>query len=269
MAGARHGSPAGLESEIADVDWWHSIDLGDGLVTPGFKTPAWLADELTRLRLPTLAGRTVLDVGAWDGYYAFHAERAGAARVVALDHYAWGARIRDFAPAWEDRRADGPTAFVLEDDPRWDPIGLPGRAGFDLARRALSSGVETAVLDVARDDLEPLGRFDVILFLGVLYHLRDPLRALRRLAAICDGVTVVETEAVAIGGHPDAAAVEFLGTEDRKLHGDPTNWWIPTPAGLVALCERAGFARVELIGAPPVPRRGERSRYRAVAHAWR
>jgi len=269
MAGARHDSPSGLETEIAGIQWWHSIDLGGGVVTPGTKTAEWHAEELRRLALPDLAGRSVLDVGAWDGFYAFHAERAGAARVVALDHLAWGGRIPDLQASWEERRPDGPTAFVFEEDPRWDPVGLPGRAGFDLAHRMLDSRVEPAVLDVSRDDLEPLGRFDVILFLGVLYHLRDPLAVLRRLAALCDDMIVIETEAVAIGGHPDAAAIEFLGTEDRKLNGDPTNWWSPTAAGLLALCERAGFARAEIVGRPPVPRAGRRYRYRAVAHAWR
>src|SRR5258706_6059935 len=75
-----------LASRVRAMRWHHRIDLGSGLVTPG------LADRLPELErtLPEMAGGSVLDVGAWDGYYSFLAERRGAARVVALDHYVWG-----------------------------------------------------------------------------------------------------------------------------------------------------------------------------------
>jgi len=95
--------------------WWHSIDLGHGVTTPGRKSTEQLRAELAALDLPSLSGKTVLDVGAWDGYFAFEAERRGAARVVALDHFVWCAdfpAVRAFAqrcyaegraaPAWED-----------------------------------------------------------------------------------------------------------------------------------------------------------------------
>ncbi len=74
-----------LQSEADDIQWFHSIDLGNGVVTKGLTELALRADQL-----PEFKGRSVLDIGAWDGYYSFHAERAGATRVVALDHYAWG-----------------------------------------------------------------------------------------------------------------------------------------------------------------------------------
>ena len=65
--------------------WYHTIDLGHGVVTKGVDdTPV----RLNRLDLPaSFAGRSVLDIGAFDGYYSFAAERLGAARVVALDGY--------------------------------------------------------------------------------------------------------------------------------------------------------------------------------------
>ncbi len=81
---------AELQKAVAQVPrWWHSIDLGNGIVTPGIKTPAIHQQELASWRLMDLHGKTVLDVGAWDGYYAFEAERRGAKRVVAVDHYVW------------------------------------------------------------------------------------------------------------------------------------------------------------------------------------
>src|SRR6204780_4689052 len=83
-----------LQCDVDSVPfWWHSIDLGDGLVTPGHKTPDVLARELEALRLPDVRGRSVLDIGGWDGFFAFEAERRGARRVAVLDHYMWSMDI--------------------------------------------------------------------------------------------------------------------------------------------------------------------------------
>src|SRR5438552_3061200 len=69
--------------------WWHSIDFGHGVVTKGHKSADTLKREMSLLRIPDARGKSVLDVGAWDGFYTFAAERTGASRVVALDHYVW------------------------------------------------------------------------------------------------------------------------------------------------------------------------------------
>ena len=266
---------AELRAAVARIpSWWHSIDLG-GVVTPGTKTPEILAEELAALHLPDLRGRTVLDIGAWDGFYSFAAERAGAARVVALDHLVWSAELHAFRRVWSRVLAELPPGRVppdaldvMEASDIWDPVGLPGRAGFDLAHRTLGSTVEPVVRDFARDDLAPLGRFDVVLFLGVLYHLRDPLGALRRVHALCGDVAIIETEAIAIGGYPHAAVAQFMGT--RKRNYDPTNWWAPTAAALERWCLAAGFSRVEHVGRrPPEPRAGTMSPCRVTVHAWR
>src|SRR5262245_37663164 len=75
-----------IDESVRALGWYHSIDLGDGIVTPGRSESV----PLTAGQLPDMRDRTVLDIGAWDGYYSFLAERCGASRVVALDHYAWG-----------------------------------------------------------------------------------------------------------------------------------------------------------------------------------
>ena len=74
-----------LAQRIREHHWFHTIDLGDGLVTKG-DSPS---SEIIAQAMPDVTGKSVLDIGAWDGKYSFEAERAGASRVVALDHYVW------------------------------------------------------------------------------------------------------------------------------------------------------------------------------------
>ena len=78
---------AELEEMAESVSfWWHSIDLGHGVVTKGFKTPETLQYELESLRLPDLRDKTVLDIGAWDGFFSFEAERRGAKHLISQNH---------------------------------------------------------------------------------------------------------------------------------------------------------------------------------------
>ena len=80
----------------------------------------------------------------------------------------------------------------------WDPVGLPGKRGFDLAYRLRNSRADVVVDDFMTMDVQRLGTFDVVLFLGVIYHLEEPLRALRRLRQVTRGVAVIESEAVVL-----------------------------------------------------------------------
>src|SRR5262245_24283763 len=70
-------------------EWYHSIELAPGIITPGRRPIEAWQKQLLDMRLPDLHNKSVLDIGAYDGFFSFAAERAGAARVVALDHYAW------------------------------------------------------------------------------------------------------------------------------------------------------------------------------------
>ena len=243
--------------------WHHSIDLGDGVVTPGSKTPHHIWDELRRLRLPDMAGKSVLDVGAWDGYYTLHAEHHGASRVVALDHYAWSI---DFpkAAAYVARQLAGrqPIRAFHTVPELWDPIGLPGKRGFDLASRLRNSRAEVVVDDFMTMDVQRLGTFDVVLFLGVIYHLEEPLRALRRLRQVTRGVAVIESEAVVLRGG-DGPLWRFV--DAAQMHDDPTIWWVPTAEGLRAMCFAAGFSTAEIVAGAP---EGPPANYRLVVHAF-
>jgi tRNA (mo5U34)-methyltransferase len=262
-----------VRRRVGEVTWHHSIDLGQGVVTPGASNVEPLSDD----ELPNFAGRSVLDIGAWDGMYSFRAEKAGASRVVALDHYAWGVSL-PLRQAYWDRCA---AAGVLPDHERditefWDP-SLPGRKGFDLAKEVLDSSVEPVVGDLMTMDLDALGTFDVVLYLGVLYHMPEPLTALRRARAVTREVAVIETVAVRVLAQRDASLLAFY--PGNELGGvDFGNWFAPTESGLVDMCKAAGFSRVETRrGPPPIKawrdhfRRNVRRTlvpYRATVLAW-
>ncbi len=196
-----------LARRVAELDWWHRIDLGDGLVTPGRDDSA---TKLARLGLPDdLSGQRVLDIGAWDGFFSFEAERRGA-EVVAID-----------GPAWERGARSG-------------------RACFDLAHWALGSRVEAVPLDVMQLDASTLGRFDLVLCLGVLYHLRDPWGALARIADVAANRLVLET-------HVDGVSLGRPGMvlyPEAELNGDASNWWGPNEGALHAMLRDVGFSDV-------------------------
>jgi tRNA (mo5U34)-methyltransferase len=99
----------------------------------------------------------------------------------------------------------------------------------------------------------------VVLFLGVLYHLPNPLLALERVASVTNGLLILETVVDMIGiGRP--AAAFYPG---RELNGDPTNWWGPNHAAVRGMLHSVGFARVETV--TPIRSAGYRAA-RAVVH---
>lgn len=206
---------AQLRAEVERLPWWHRIDLGGGIVTPGLVDNV---QALSHLGLPErLDGLTVLDVGAWDGFYAFECERRGAARVLATDWYCWG------GPGWGSKRS------------------------FELARRALESRVEDLEIDVMDLTQERVGQFDLVLFLGVLYHLQDPLGGLRRVAALSADRLIVETHVDLL----DVRGPAMRFYPNAELNNDATNWWGPNPACVEAMLGSAGFRAVTMLPRGP------------------
>jgi tRNA (mo5U34)-methyltransferase len=221
-----------LRSEVAKIPfWYHCLDLGDGVVTPGCASTRW-GESGDSIGMPRkLEGKSVLDVGAWDGFYSFEAERRGASRVLATDSYAW-------------------TSYQQN-----------GKAGFELARRELHSGIEDMEIDVLDLSHDSVGRFDLVLFLGVLYHMRHPLLALERVASVCDDQLILETHVDMLDVDRPAMAF-YPGTE---LNNDPTNWCGPNPAMVHALLRVAGFRRVKTFAGPfKLP-----TSTRMTFHAWK
>jgi tRNA (mo5U34)-methyltransferase len=263
--------------------WWHSIDVGQGVVTPGAKTQSVITDELQSLRLPDLTGKSVLDIGAYDGFYSFAAERMNAARVLALDRFARSIDLAGAARYRLECKAKGIQPQPVESTPHWQPHALPGKRGFDTAHRLLRSNVEVRVDEFMAMDGSALGTFDVVFYLGVLYHMQDPLGSLKRLASVTRELAVIETHAIAVPGYDHLELCEFYS--GSQLNRDPSNWWGPNIKAIVGMCRAAGFSRVEIV-AGRIPR-GARARlkqgaiallsvitrrpyyFRAVVHAWK
>jgi tRNA (mo5U34)-methyltransferase len=202
--------------------WYHTIELPGGQVTPGyFDTRA--AAQVVPLP-PRLDGARCLDVGTYDGFWAFEMERRGAAEVIAID-------VLD--PLRWDWPRDSPAEAIsaISD----------GRRGFDMAREALGSSVSRRDLSVYDLDPEELGTFDVVYCGSLTLHLRDPVRALERIRSVCTGVLVYE-DAIDV-------PLSLLPRTPRALldgRGRPW-WWKLNPAGLARVAEAAGF---EVVAGP-------------------
>jgi tRNA (mo5U34)-methyltransferase len=228
------GNEEELRAEINKIRWWHSIDLGNGIVTPGENGPtARLREKLALIGMPqNLNGMTVLDVGAWDGFFSFAAEQRGARRVLATDSVCW------------------------------DGGGWGTRAGFELARRVLRSKVHAMRIDVMDLSPDTVGTFDLVLFLGVLYHMRHPLLALEKIYRVTRKQLILETH-VDLLDCPRPAMAFYPGNE---LCDDPSNWSGPNVPMVEAMLRTAGFREARLHAGPfyATPQS-----YRAVFHAWR
>jgi len=209
-----------LLEEIERVKvWHHRIDLG-GTITPGLQdTNQVLAD----IGLPeSLHNQDVLDLGARDGFFSFECERRGANRVVALDYV--------------------PSSMT----------------GFDLCKRVLGSSAEWANANVYQIGSRfPESSFDVVLFLGLIYHLRHPLLALDRIHNVLKpgGVLLIESHLIDEGLVDASGAWSRLDDygerlssfalaqfyTDSQLGNDPTSPWAPNLQGLLAVVRAAGF----------------------------
>lgn len=221
-----------LTERITSQGWYHTMELPGGIVTDGMFDHRSVLDHYG---LPQdLSGRRVLDVGTYDGFFAFTFERCGA-EVVAVDvpgeeHLDWP------APLWrrEDRRRH-----------------TSGR--FELAHEALGSSVEKREMTVYDVSEEELGRFDLVFAGSLLIHLRDPVGALMRLFEVCDHelrlVAVVDPVLELLSWWSGMA--RFQGTTPHMT------WWLPNRRALVEMVESAGFHHVRAGRPFSVPRPGD------------
>ncbi len=197
-----------FRKELAFKGWYHSMELPDGSILDGVLSLELLKERLAAMPIPAdLTGKRALDIGAWDGWYSFELERRGAS-VTAVD------------------------CVEVEN--------------FLVARNRLRSQVDYKELDVLEILPKNVGYFDVVLFLGVLYHLKHPLLALERVCELTRELAIVESYVVddELARGEVFPRMEFYETDELGEQLD--NWVGPSVACLLALCRTAGFARVAL-----------------------
>ena len=216
---------SGVEALVAERTWYHTIELAPGVVTPG------LFDHrpyVERYELPAdLTGKRVLDVGTQDGFWSFELERRGAI-VTALDlddpsELDWPPRLR---PAGVRREEGG---FPLAEG-----------SAFQVAHSALGSSVRRVSSSIYEATPEALGgTFDLVFSGSVLIHLRDPMLALERMAALCSGELVIAEEY-----SRRAEWLPFPNFAEFRGESPWMTWWIPSTRAWQSMVRCAGFEDV-------------------------
>ncbi|HEV3000587.1 MAG TPA: class I SAM-dependent methyltransferase [Solirubrobacteraceae bacterium] len=217
---ARLDDAADLRAEVAGREWYHTLELAPGVITPG-----WFDLRAVAAKVPlpaSLAGMRCLDVGTFDGFWAFEMERRGAAEVVAVDVN--DPRAWDWPPGSDPQVVAALAARKREG------------AGFALAHRALGSRVRLVERSVYELDPAELGRFDLVYLGSLLLHLRDPVLALDRVRRVCAGrLLLVDTVEATLSLMFPRRPVARLDGAGRPW------WWQANVAGLVRMVEAAGF----------------------------
>jgi tRNA (mo5U34)-methyltransferase len=199
--------------------WYHTLEL------PGYTTPGIfdLRPHVADYGLPEdLSGKRALEVGTWDGFWAFELERRGA-EVVALD-------------LDDERDLDWP--------PRRRPETFPDArrgAGFALAKAALGSKAERVSRSVYAATPEELGTFDLVFCGSVLIHLRDQMLALERIAGL------VKPGGLFVSAEEYDRTMDLLPIPAARFRADREQavvFWLPSRRAWRAMLSYAGFGEI-------------------------
>jgi tRNA (mo5U34)-methyltransferase len=220
-----------LASEVERLSWYHTLDLGGGVVTRGMFDHRTVVD---RCLLPDdLSGMRCLDVGTMDGFWGFELERRGAEEVVATD--VADPDELDWPPRWRERI---------------DPVLDAGKEErFELAHSALGSRVQRVVRSVYELDTA-LGQFDLVFCGDLLTHLKDPITAIQRIHGVCRGSAIIFNPisrfrlAKLFRRRPLPAynrrpLAEFDGIDEFQ-------WWLLSEEAIERMIWAVGFERVEV-----------------------
>lgn len=199
---------------LGGIRWWHRINIPEhgyteGLVNHGPDGGDW---PTKRFGMPEdLSNKNVIDVGCWDGFFSFEAEKRGARQVTASD---------------------------CSSDVGGNPNGT---AGFYYAKKCLNSKVQFRTLNIEKVRLFGSG-FDLVLCYGVLYHLKSPLIAMENLSLLTasSGTCLIET---AVSEHKGEAHLAYRPNRD----GDPTNYFYPSYRWMELAAKEVGFKSVKCI----------------------
>ncbi len=206
-----------IRERIASVPyWWHCIEVAPGIFTPGNDQTL---EKKEWMRLPeNMDGKRVLDIGAYEGFFSFECERRGA-EVTALD------------------------------------VKAPTDTGFAVVHELLRSKVKHLQRSTYNLDPKEIGHFDIVLYLGVLYHLRHPLLALDRIHSVCNDLLILESQICDswfIDEEGKSVSLESFSPKlvrlplaqfypYDELNNDPSNWWSPNLAALEGMIKVSGF----------------------------
>ncbi len=207
--------------------WFHNVALSDSIgtqpETPEYPTNRW---NVIAPYIPAdLSGKTVLDIGCNSGFFSLEMKRRGAKRVVGIDIMPHILAQARFTSHWFDLPIE-----VLQ----WDVYNV-----------------------------DALGSFDIVVFLGVLYHLKHPLYALEKVASACAGTLFFQSgiwgteefipaddyplSDVAILNEPGWPKMFFI---EKSLNADESNWWIATTGCLKAMLRVSGFRNLKSTANP-------------------
>jgi len=195
--------------EMNAIRWWHRIPIGD-VTTPGHNEES--QSTLDAMNLGDLTGKTVLDIGCWDGFYSFACEKKNAERVVASDRFVWD--MSEFTDA-----------------------------GFNFAHKHLNSNVEKLHASVEELPDKNLGKFDIVLMLGVLYHAKSPIQYIEIAKELSKGIVIFET-AVDLMDIPVPVARYYVHDE---MNHDPTNFWGFNELAMLGMMRDAGYKDIKSV----------------------
>lgn len=188
-----------ITREIDAVYWWHHINLGNGIITPGHQGDDDINERyLSMLQLPDLTGKTVLDIGCSDGFYSFECEKRGAAKVIAVD------------------------------DPK-----INASRGFHVAKNILRSQVEFIPINLFDINPKEFGKFDIVLALGLIYHLKSFYIGLEIIKELTKELVIIQSR-IDRGNDLIVNVTVPLNKHDHIT-------WIPSLPTLSLVMEDIGF----------------------------
>jgi len=197
------------------INWWHTFDFPELKTKGRDKTQL----KLKGLGIPKdLREWSVLDVGAWDGYFSFLCEKRGAKKVLAIDTVTWQSK-----ELWSPEKSSY--------------LPHTGKAGFNHAKKVLKSKVEDKEIEVEDITIDKVGTFDLVLYLGIFYHMENPFKILRNLYQITNKLLIIETHTD--GNYLSIPAMIFY--PNNECNNDLGTWWGPNLPCLIEMLKVIGF----------------------------
>jgi len=228
-----------MQKEVDSSRWFHSIDFGNGVKSYGYSPNEILSPQFELL--DCFKGKRVLDVGMADGYYSFIVEKKGAREVVGVD-----------IDSSEDMDIGlGESRKIYESQirkisPGGESVPNELAKNFEIAKRLFNSSVKRVGMTAYEISPEKLGMFDTVLYLGVLYHLLNPMLGLARARSVCKGEMFLQTTMdIDTSEKPIMSFTEGGIDVSGPNSLDFSHWWTPNLACLKAMLRTAGFSKIE------------------------